>query len=164
MEVHLEAVGDVVAAPLGVDRAHHALGPELRGDLADQLGALDRRRVDADLVGAGTEHPAGVLQRADPTADRERDVDLLGDTEHHVDGGLAIVGRRGDVEEHQLVGTLGVVPGGELDRVAGVTEIDEVGALHHTAAGHVEARDHPGDLHQATSSAPTASATVNRPS
>ena len=60
---------------------------------------------------------------------------------------VAVVGRRGDVEEHQLVGALGVVAGGQLDRIAGVAQVDEVDALDDAAAGDVEARDHPGDLH-----------------
>ena len=49
--------------------------------------------------------------------------------------------RRRDVEEDELVGALGVVAGGELDRVAGVAEVDEVGALDDAAAIDVEAGD-----------------------
>ena len=50
---------------LGVDGAHHALGAELGGDLADQLRPLDRGGVDADLVGAGAQHAPGVVDGAD---------------------------------------------------------------------------------------------------
>ena len=46
-----------------------------------------------------------------------------------------------DVEEGQLVGALGVVGPGQLDRVAGVAELLEVDALDHPAAVDVEARD-----------------------
>ena len=49
----------------------------------------------------------------------------------------------GDVEEDELVGALGVVAGGLLDRVARVAQRLEVDALHHPAAGDVEAGDDP---------------------
>ena len=55
--------------------------------------------------------------------------------------------RRGDVEEDQLVGALGVVAGGQLDRVAGVAQVDEVDALHDPAGVDVEAGDDPGHVH-----------------
>ena len=40
---------------------------------------LERGGVDADLVGTGAQHPACVLDGADPAADGERDEHLLGD-------------------------------------------------------------------------------------
>ena len=49
--------------------------------------------------------------------------------------------RGGDVEEDQLVGALGVVALGQLDRVAGVAQVDEVGALDDAAGVDVEAGD-----------------------
>ena len=52
----------------------------------------------------------------------------------------AAFGRRGDVEEHELVRALLRVALCELGRVALVDEVDEPGALHHAAVGHVEAR------------------------
>ena len=85
--------------------------------------------------------------RADAAADRERDEHLLGHAGGHLDGGVAGVGRRGDVEEHELVGALGVVAGRQLDRVAGVDEVDEVHALDDAAVVDVEARDDAGGLH-----------------
>ena len=57
-------------------RTHWA--PNSRGDLADQLGPLDGGGVDRHLVGAGPQQPAGVVDRADAAADRERDEHLLG--------------------------------------------------------------------------------------
>ena len=113
----------VVRPTLCVDGAHHALSSELGGDVRDQVGPLDRGGVDADFVGAGAEHAPGVFEGADAAADGERDVHLVGDPAHHLDGRLTIVTRRGDVEKHQLVGTLDVVPGGQLDRVAGVAQV-----------------------------------------
>ena len=41
----------------------------------------------------------------------------------------------------ELVGALGVVPRRQLDRVAGVADVDEVDALDHAPVADVEARD-----------------------
>ena len=68
------------------------------------------------------QHAARVFELADAAADGERDEHLLGRPRHDVDHGVATVRRGGDVEEHQLVGALGVVAGRQLDRVAGVAQ------------------------------------------
>ena len=49
--------------------------------------------------------------------------------------------RRGDVEEDELVGALGVVERGQLDRVAGVADVDEARALDDAAGVDVQAGD-----------------------
>ena len=72
---------------------------------------------------------------------------------------VAVVGRRGDVEEHELVGAFGVVARRELDRITGVADLDEAHALHDAARVDVEARDHADGEHAAIPSS-----TVNRPS
>jgi hypothetical protein len=55
------------------------------------------------------------------------------------------VGRR-DVEEDQLVGALAVIVSRELDRVAGIADIDEFNTLDHTSAVDIQARDHAPEL------------------
>ena len=67
----------------------------------------------------------------------------------HVEHGGAAVGRRGDVVEHQLVGALRVVAGGQLHGVAGVAQVQEVDALDHPAGVDVEAGDDPDGPHGA---------------
>ena len=79
---------------------------ELVGQLGDQPGPVDGRRVDPDLVGAGPQEPPGVVDRAHPAAHGEGDEDLLGRAGHHVDHGPPVVRGGGDVEEDQLVGAL----------------------------------------------------------
>ena len=103
------------------------------GELGQQLGPGQRRGVDRDLVGAGVEHRLGVLDRADAAADREGDEDVVGGAPGQLDDRLALLVRGGDVEEDQLVGALGVVALGQLDRIAGVAQADEVGALDDAA-------------------------------
>ena len=119
-----------------------ALRAELGGDLADQLGPLHGRGVDADLVGAGAQHASArrrPMRMPPPTVNGMKTCSAV--RVHDVDHRVATVGRRGDVEEDQLVGALAVVARGQLDRIAGVAEVDEVDALHHAAVGDVEARD-----------------------
>ena len=100
-----------------------------------------RRGVDRDLVGAGVQHRLGVLDRADAAADREGDEDVVGRAPGQLDDRLALLVRGGDVEEDQLVGALGVVALGQLDRVARVAQADEVGALDDAPGVDVEAGD-----------------------
>ena len=54
------------AALLGVDRDDDALGADDAGGLAHQLRVLHRRGVDRDLVGAGVEQPAHVVDLRTP--------------------------------------------------------------------------------------------------
>ena len=141
--------GDLVAgggrhrrgAAAGVDREHEHLGAEPVGDLGDQLGAGDGGGVHADLVGAGAQQPVDVVDGANAAADGERDEDLLGGARDHVVGRGPVSAAGGDVEEDELVGALGVVAAGQLDRVAGVAQVGEVDALDHAAGVDVEAGD-----------------------
>ena len=107
-----------------------------------------------DLVGAGAQQAVDVVDGAHSPADGERDEDLLGGAPHDVVHRLAVAAARRDVEEGQLVDALRVVDLGELDRVAGVTEVLEVDALDDPAGVDVEAGDDPGGDRHATKSRP----------
>ena len=104
-------------------------------------GRLDGGGVDRDLVGAGQQHGANVVDAADAAADGERDEDRVGGAPGHVEHDLAALVRGGDVQKDQLVGLLGVVDGRLLDRIAGVAQVDEVDALDDTPVLDVEAGD-----------------------
>ena len=117
--------------------------PKTSAPARDELGIVDGGGVDRDLVGAGGEQLAHVVDGADAAADGERDEDLVGGPLDDVDHRAPAVGGGGDVEEDELVGALGVVEGGQLDRIAGVAQIDELDALDDPAVGHVEAGDDP---------------------
>lgn len=143
MGVHVPAGaarGEVVAhAALGVDGHHDALRTVFVGCVADQLRVGHRGGVEAHLVGAGVEQPPHVGHGAHAATHRERDEYLRGHRLDDVQDQVALVAGGGDVEEGQLVGALFVVARGNLHRVAGIGEIDEVDALHHAAGGDVEA-------------------------
>ena len=100
--------------------------PNSAASSATRLGPVDGGGVDDTLSAPARSSRRASSTDADATADGERDEHLLGGAPDHVDDRVAGVGGGGDVEEHQLVGALGVVAGGQLDRVAGVAEADEV--------------------------------------
>ena len=52
-----------------------------------------------------------------------------------------VLDARADVEERELVGALLVVAPRDLDRIAGIAQVDEVDALDDAAVGDVEAGD-----------------------
>ena len=116
-------------APAGIDRDDDALGAEPRGHPVDQPRLADRRGVDAHLVGPGVQDCLSVINAPDPAPDGERNENVVGGPAGQVGDRLPLFVGSGDVQEHQLVGALGVVALGELDRVAGVPDVDEVGAL-----------------------------------
>ena len=113
--------------------------------LVDQRRALHGRGVERHLVGPGAQDRLDVLERAQPSAHGERDEDAVGDGPNHAGDDVAAVRRRRDVEEHELVGALGVVARRGRHRVPGVAQVDEVRPLDHAAVPHVQARnDAPG--------------------
>src|SRR5207302_2767177 len=102
---------------------------------------------------------AAVLHGAHASAHGEGYEDLVGRAPDHLHHGVALIGGRGDIEEHDLVGALGVVQSGQLGRVSCVAQVLEVDALPDASCVHVEAGDHPDGAHAAT-----ASSTLSRPS
>jgi hypothetical protein len=117
--------------------------------LADQGAVLDRRGVDRDLVGPGPQQAAGVFDRADSAAHRDRHEADVGGARDDVEDGAAALVAGGDVEEHQLVRPRGVIGGGLLDRVAGVAQGEEPHALDHAPVLDVQAGYHSDLQHQA---------------
>ena len=105
---------------LGVDRDDDALAAEFLGRLAHEIGPRHRGGVDRDLVGAGEQQAADVLDGAHAAADGQRHEALLGGARDHVVERVAILVAGGDVEEAELVGALAVVDPRLLDRIAGI--------------------------------------------
>ena len=62
---------------------------------------------------------------------------------------VALVAGSRDVEEGHLVGALLVVAAGDLDRIAGIAQIDEVGSLDDPARRDIETGNDALGEHQA---------------
>ena len=84
-----------------------------------------------------------------PPPDGQRDERPARGPLDDVEQRAAALGRRGDVEEDELVGAFGGIALGELGRIALVDEVDEAGALDDPAVGDVEAGDDAAAEHQA---------------
>ncbi len=115
--------------------------PNRSAQRSSRDGSRTAALLTRDLVGAGAQEGVHVVLGSDAAADGEWDEHLVGGAADHVQGCLATLDRRGDVEEHEFVGALGVVAGRELDGVARVAEVHEAGALHHAPGVDVQARD-----------------------
>src|SRR5439155_1563116 len=96
----------------GIDGEYDALAAELGRELGEEGGALQCRRVHAHLVRARCEQPAGVVHAADATADGEGNADTRAHARHRLDLRVAPFGRRGHVEDDDLVRALCVVQAG----------------------------------------------------
>jgi hypothetical protein len=142
-----------------IDGDNDALRAVFLGTGPHEFGVIHGRGVERHLVGTGAQHPPRVIDGPHSAADRERNEDFVGDALDDMHHRVARVARRSDVEEHELVGALGVVARRELDRIAGIADAHEVDALHHATGVDVEARDHADSEHAAIPSA-----TVKRPS
>jgi hypothetical protein len=108
-------------------------------------------RIDRDLVGPSLEQGAGIVDRADAAADRERNAKARAHTLHRLDLIAAALGRGRDVQDHDLVGALALVQRGALRRIAGVAQALEADALDHAAVADVETGNDPGGQHRDSS-------------
>ena len=83
--------------------------PNTPASSSSSPGRATAAELTDDLVGARVEHGVGVGDLAHAAADRERDEHLVGRPPRELDHRRALVRGRGDVEEDELVGALGVV-------------------------------------------------------
>jgi hypothetical protein len=74
---------------------------------------------------------------------------------------VAVVRTGSDVQKGQLVGALLVIAPGDLDRIAGVAQVDELDALDDAPGSHVQAgNDALGETHRRLSSSASRCASV----
>ena len=134
----------MIAAVLltAVDSQDNALGAETPRKARNELGILERRRVDGDLVCALVEHFLRVRDAANSAGNAERDIDLFRDAADPGAVNGAPVRTRGDVVKHELVGALVAITLSKLDDLPDDTMIAELDALDDDAVAHVEARNY----------------------
>ena len=122
----------------GIDVDHDALAAEPPGGLTYEIRVAAGGRIDRDLVRARIQQRPDVLDRANPAADGQRHEHLLRRPPHDVDHDVAILVAGRDVQEHQFVGPLLLVPRGDFHGIAGVPQVQEIGSLHHPAAVDIQ--------------------------
>ncbi len=114
---------------------------ESLGRLRQQVRMLHRGGVDGRLLRAAAQQFVDLFDRANAAPYREGDKDVLGHALDHVHHGLARANGRGDIQEDQLIGPGVAVAGPQLDRIAGVAEIQKVDTLDNAIVFDVETRD-----------------------
>ena len=140
------------SAAASIDGHHDALGSKLAGPGTDQLRIFDRRGIEADLVGTRAQQCGDAIERANPTTNGERNKQLRSRALHQLHQGFAALVSGGDIEKYQFIGARSVVAAGQLHRIAGITQADEIHPFHHAAGSHVEAGNDPFSNHSSTSS------------
>ena len=123
----------------GVDGADHGLAAEAFGAGGEQLRLGHGGGVEGDLVRAGSQHVAHLVDAAHAAADGERHEGPARRPPHHVQHRAAALGGGGDIQEDDLVGALVGVALGQLGRIAFVGQVHEVGAFDDAAVVHVQA-------------------------
>jgi hypothetical protein len=138
------AVGEdfpVAVDSLGVDGHDNALTSEAFGSFTDEFRAKDRSCVDRNLVGAGFEQVAYVLDPVDASSDRQRHENLVRGAGYDVEDYLPVLVGGGDIEEAEFVRALTIVNAGNFDRVACILQLEKAHALDDAARFDVKARD-----------------------
>jgi hypothetical protein len=102
-----------------------------------QLWILDGGRVDANLIRAREQQGTYVLDATHTAANRKRQENLLGGHAHHIDHCRSAVGRSSDIEKADLVRSLAVVFGSNLDWITSVAQLDETHTLFHAPGVHI---------------------------
>src|SRR5690606_22386222 len=104
-------------------------------------GIEHRRGVDGDLVGAGIEHGANIIQGTDTAAHCQLDEYLTGNEFDRMHGGIAALVTGGNVEEGALVGACITIATRDLRRISGIADVQELDALDVTTLVAVQARN-----------------------
>ena len=151
---------------LGVDGYHNRLAAESTRSTRDKRWVVHSRRIKRDLVGTSGNHTAHANDVTKTPADGKGDGHLARRATCEFLGCCTVIARGGDIEENNLVGTLGIVERGQLDGVAGIAQVDEVDALHNAAVFHIHAGNDTFCKHIGYPFAQTerASSSVNAPS
>ena len=114
---------------LGVNGDDDALRAEFFRRFANEAGIGHGGGIDRDLVGAGEQQIADVVQRAHAAAHSQRHEAGFRRALHDVEQNAAVFMACGDVEKAEFVGAGGVIGDGAFDRIAGVAQIDEIDAF-----------------------------------
>ena len=122
--------------------------PSLSASSVTSSGRSSAAELTETLSAPARSSASASATAADAAADGERDREPLGDAADELDERRAILERRGDVEEDELVRARVRVGAAELDRIADVAQPDEVHALDDAAARDVEARDQTRERHR----------------
>ncbi|MCG3768762.1 MAG: hypothetical protein JW394_0882 [Nitrospira sp.] len=123
---------------LGIDRHDDTLGPESLRRFLHKFWPLNRRRIDAHLIGSRVQESPDVLKRPHAPSNGQRHKHPCRCLLDHIQNGLAIFMGGCDVQETELIGSFAVIGRGHFDRVSRITQIHKAHALHDAAVFDIE--------------------------
>ena len=124
--------------PLWVDVDHNALTSKLQSCLANEIRALDRHRVNRNLVTTRIQQSSDIVDSSDPSPDSQRHKDLFGSSRHNAQNDIALFVAGGDVQKHQFIRPLLLVLTSNLDGIAGILQIDKIDPLDDSTCMNVK--------------------------
>ncbi len=127
-----------------VDRSNNALAAKPIRDLADHLGPGNGSAVHRHFVRPGEQERTRILRRADAAAYRQRHEADFRRARHDIQQRATPFMTGRNIEKAKLIGAGRVIDRRLLDRIARVTQADEIDAFHHAPVGDIEARDDAG--------------------
>jgi len=123
---------------LAIDTDDDTLCAKSPAQCIDQVGFLERRRVDGDFFGTGCQNCFSIRQRANSARNAKWDIQR---SRHAGDPGSihrAAFGARGDIVEHQFIGAVIAITRGELQNIADNAMIAELYAFDDLTVAYVK--------------------------
>lgn len=127
-----------VVHTLGVNRCNDTLTAEKLCRFVDELRIAHSCRIDANLVAAGAQRVAHVVDGADAAANGQRHEHHFGGATHNVEHGGAAFMAGGDVEKNDLISATVAVLLRQLHRIADFLDADEINPLDDFAVAHIQ--------------------------
>ena len=121
----------------GIDSHHTHLRTETVGYLFYQMRIAQGGTIDAHLVCTGIQHAFYVSQFIDTTANRKRDIELLGHLGDHLRKGLSSLKTSRDIQKYQFIGTSLAIGLAELYRVSCTSQLYKIYSLDGLTVLHI---------------------------
>ena len=111
---------------------------KLQSCLANEIRALDRHRVNRNLVTTRIQQSSDIVDSSDPSPDSQRHKDLFRSSCHYSQNNVALFMAGGNVQKHQLISSLLLVLASNLDGIAGILQIDKIDPLDDSTCMNVK--------------------------
>src|SRR5690606_36014330 len=95
--------------------------------------------IYSNLVRSGSQQSLHIVYAGYPSADRERNRDFACRFLDYLHHSRSTFNGSRNVQEHELVRPFPIINGCKLNRIARITQIDEVDTLHDPAVLHIQA-------------------------
>jgi hypothetical protein len=119
-----------IRTPFGVNGHDNTLAAKHFSGFPHKVWPTYGGSIDRDFIGPSPEEVANFVGAVNPSANCQWHKDTLRRAVDHINDDLALFMRGGNVEEDEFISALPVIELGCLYRIAGITQVEEVDALH----------------------------------